>query len=262
MQEPAVQQAAELLWKTWQDKGRLEALPPALRPATVEEGFAVQLAVGRAAGDARFGWKIAATSAAGQAHIGVDGPLPGTLLASRVRPSPADMPLAGNIMQVAEAEFAFRIGRDLPPRSTPYAQEEVLDAVAALHTAVEVPDSRYRDFARVGAPQLIADNACASWFALGPATERDWRARDLAAHPVVARVNGAVAGEGRGANVLGDPRVALTWLANALSRLGTGLAAGEVVTTGTCVVPVTVAPGDLFEADFGDLGRAVVRFTG
>jgi len=261
MQESATREAAELLWKTWQAGTRLDALPSRIRPATVEEGFAVQLAVAEAAGDARFGWKIAATSTAGQAHIGVDGPLPGTLLASRVRTSPTEFSLRDNVMHVAEAEFAFRLGRALPPRSAPYAREEVLDAVAALHIAVEVPDSRYRDFVHVGAAQLIADNACASWFALGPAAVRDWQLHDLAAHPVVARVNGAVAAEGRGANVLGDPRIALTWLANTLSRLGAGLAAGEVVTTGTCVTPVTVAAGDLFEADFGVFGRAAVRFT-
>ena len=69
-----------------------------------------------------------------------------------------------------------------------------------------------------------------------------------------------MAGEGTGANVLGDPRVALTWLANALSRFGTPLSAGEVVTTGTCVVPVTVQPGETVVADFGPFGRVEVSF--
>ena len=39
--------------------------------------------------------------------------------------------------------------------------DEVLAAVATLHPAIEVPDSRFDDFTIVGAPQLIADNACA-----------------------------------------------------------------------------------------------------
>lgn len=144
--------------------------------------------------------------------------------------------------------------------SVPYGTEEVLAAVATLHPAIEVPDSRYRDFVRVGAPQLIADNACASWFALGPATDAPWRDIDLARHPVTAFVNGKLTQTGSGANVLGDPRVALTWIANELSRLGTGLRAGEVVTTGTCVVPVAVKAGDTVAADFGPIGRAEVAF--
>jgi 2-keto-4-pentenoate hydratase len=60
---------------------------------------------------------------------------------------------------------------------------------------------------------------------------------------------------GRGGNVLGDPRVALTWLINELSSLGLTLHSGEVVTTGTCIVPPAIAPGDRFTADFATLGR-------
>ncbi len=256
----SIDEAAEVLWNTWQQGATLDALPEKVRPTSREEGFAIQLAIAQRSGDKRFGWKIAATSSAGQAHIGVDGPLPGTLLGKRARPCPARFPLAGNIMGVFEAEFAFRMGRDLPPRVAPYGTDEVLAAVATLHPAIEVPDSRYRDFVRVGAPQLIADNACASWFALGPATDAPWRDIDLARHPVTAFVNGKLTQTGSGSNVLGDPRVALAWIANELSRLGTGLRVGEVVTTGTCVVPVAVKAGDTVVADFGPIGRAEVAF--
>ena len=60
---------------------------------------------------------------------------------------------------------------------------------------------------------------------------------------------------GSGANVLGDPRIALTWIANELCRYGTGLQAGEYVTTGTCVVPVPITHGDTLLMDFGVLGK-------
>ena len=63
--------------------------------------------------------------------------------------------------EVAEAEFAFRMAVDLPPRGRAYAVDQVLAAVATLHPAIEVPDSRYDDFTLVGAAQLIADNSCA-----------------------------------------------------------------------------------------------------
>jgi 2-keto-4-pentenoate hydratase len=68
------------------------------------------------------------------------------------------------------------------------------------------------------------------------------------------RRNGTVARTGTGANVLGNPWTALTWIANELSRYGTGLLAGEIVTTGTCIVPLDIAPGDRLVADFGDFG--------
>jgi len=65
---------------------------------------------------------------------------------------------------------------------------------------------------------------------------------------------------GRGKNVLGDPRVALAWLANELSGLGITLRAGEVVTTGTCHPPLPIQSGDRMDADFGVLGRVSVGF--
>lgn len=207
-----------------------------------------------------FGWKIAATSKAGQAHIGVDGPLAGRILAERVLTDGATSSLAGNGMRVAELEFAFRMGRDLPPRDEPYGQPEVLDAVASLHPAIEIPDSRFVDFVAAGGVQLVADNACAHEFVLGESTGAAWRDIDLAAFKPVARMPGRDDQTGLGANVLGDPRIALTWLVNELSGLGVTLKAGEVVTTGTCVVPIAIAPGDSIEADFGVLGQVNVAF--
>jgi 2-keto-4-pentenoate hydratase len=119
---------------------------------------------------------------------------------------------------------------------------------------MELPDARYLDFARVGAPQLIADQACAGWLILGEATTASWRTCALVTHEVARRRHGTIARTGTGAHVLGHPWTALTWIANALSRYGVGLLAGESVTTGTCIVPLAMAPGDRLGADFGDLG--------
>jgi 2-keto-4-pentenoate hydratase len=135
----------------------------------------------------------------------------------------------------------------------------VLDAVTSLHPAIEIPDSRFDDFTRVGAPQLIADNACAHWFVLGPPAPSDWRGIDLVTHLAIGRVTGRVEREGCGANVLGDPREALVWLVNELSRLGVTLHGGEVVTTGTCLVPLPIEAGDHVVADFGSLGQVEAR---
>jgi 2-keto-4-pentenoate hydratase len=253
--------AADLLWETWRSGRVVAALPEALRPATRAEGYAVQAHLESRSAQPLFGWKIAATSAAGQKHIGVDGPLGGRLLAEMVIAPDAAVPFGANRMRVAEAEFAFRMGRTLAPRGTEFTLDEVLDAVAAMHLAIEVPDSRFEDFARVGAAQLIADNACAHQFVLGPEATGDWRGMDLPGHRVHCTVAGRYEREGRGANVLGDPRVALAWLANELSRHGIPLAAGQVVTTGTCVVPLEILPGDSVMADFGALGRVSARFS-
>lgn len=257
--------AAEMLWEHWQGGRRMTMLPEEIRPLTREAAYAIQGALERRSAFPLFGWKIAATSKAGQSHINVDGPLAGRLLRERVFAPGTEVPYGANHMRVIEAEFAFRMAVDLPPRDRvspgpvqkdrPYGVDEVLAAVATLHPAIEIPDSRFDDFTIVGAPQLIADNACAHYFVLGPATTADWRSLDLVGHAVSGTVSGKESRAGRGGNVLGDPREALTWLVNELSGLGLTLRAGEVVTTGTCIVPPPIEPGDRFEADFGVLGR-------
>lgn len=260
MTQPA-SDAAAILWRHWRESTRCDQLPTECRPASRADGYAVQAEVARLSGQHVAGWKIAATSAAGRRHIGVDAPLAGRLLADRQVPEGAPISLDGNLMRVAEAEFAFRLARSLPKRPEPFSVEEVLAAVGSLHPAIEVPDSRYVDFARLGASQLIADMACACWFTVGAAAAETWRALDLATHRVVAYKNDELAGDGGGFNVLDDPRLALTWIANELRVFGDGLQAGEVVITGTCVTPVPIAPGDRVRMDFGVSGAIEATFA-
>jgi 2-keto-4-pentenoate hydratase len=253
--------AAALLFRHWGAGTRLDALPEPLRPRTRAEGYAIQSHLMEHTQAPLFGWKIAATSLAGQRHVQVDGPMAGRLLAEKVLEDRATVSLSSSNMRVAEIEFAFRFERDLAPRARPYQVLEVMAAVGTLHPAIEIPDSRFNDFCVVGAPQLIADNACANLFILGPAVEISWRDLDLAGHSVSGVVVGKSEHQGKGANVLGDPRIALTWIANELSSLGIPLVADQVVTTGTCVTPIAVIPGDEIMASFGPLGALSVRFS-
>jgi len=250
--------ACTLLYRHWSDGTQLEELPADLRPQDRAEAYRVQACIEDFSSQPLYGWKIAATSINGQRHIGVDGPLAGRILAERVIDDGGVFVLGSSLMRVAEVEFAFRMGRDLMPRPAPYAQDEVLAAVASLHPAIELPDSRFAHFESAGLAQLVADNACAHRFVLGAATDQDWRALDLAAHPGQAFRNGELAEQGVGANVLGDPRIALTWLANELSRHGMTLKTGQVVTTGTCVKPMAISAGERIEGDLGILGKVSV----
>ncbi|MEZ5925785.1 MAG: hydratase [Hyphomicrobiaceae bacterium] len=254
VQSDASTAAHELLYRTWLEGGVIDELPETMRPETRAEGYAIQALVESKSAKPLYGWKIAATSTAGQKHINVDGPLAGRILAERAFVSGATLLFGANRMRVAEPEFAFKMARDLKPRRDAYTVEEVLAAVASLHPAIEIPDSRYAVFTKVGAAQLIADNACAHEFVLGPATTADWRSLDLTQHRVVGRVGTRIEREGKGANVLDDPRLALTWLANELSGLGITLAKGQVVTTGTCMIPLEIEPGDHVSTDFGAIG--------
>ena len=255
------EQAAKLIWNCWHTGDTMTRLPDELCPQTREEGYAIQAHFENFSDRPIFGWKIAATSIAGQNHIGVSGPLAGRILQERVFQPNTTLDFGANRMAVAEPEFAFRMGETLIPRPDEYSQAEVVSAVDGLHPAIEIPDSRFHDFASVGEEHLIADNACAHEFVIGPQMPDSWRSLDLSKHAVTISILNGISNKGIGSNVLGDPRLALTWIVNELSRNNISLIAGSTVATGTCTTPIGIKAGDTITADFGTLGGLQVLFA-
>lgn len=167
-------------------------------------------------------------------------------------------------MCLAEPEFVFVLGAPIVPRVRPYAAAEVLEAVSELRFGIELPSTRFSNVTEVGANQLIADNACGYEFVLGPVALRPWTAAELASIEMTATIEGPASRRsvrGIGANVLGDPVAAFTWLANELTNIRTPLEAGAFVTTGTCSDPIAVQPGDSLVARFDDLGTVSCTFV-
>ncbi len=206
-----------------------------------------------------IGYKIACTNKLAQEQLHVSEPFFGRLLSATTYESGAKLNAGEYFMRVAEAEFAFRMGDDLPAAKGPWSPEQVRDAVAGVLPGVEIVDSRFDDWTSVGTPSLIADNAChAAW--IKGAMVRKWQDLDLAATPVRLEVNGAVKAEGSGAAVLGNPLNALHWLANRLNEFGLSLREGQYVTTGVTTDIYMVQSGDRVAADFGPVGRVEFSF--
>lgn len=259
MNQNRTAETSKLLTDLWKTGKKIEKLPTEFEPADKSDAYKIQQLVEGLSDQPLFGWKLAATGKGGQIHLGIDGPIAGRLLAERELPNHGSSSLKGNHMLVAEAEFAFKMGRDLSPQNQPYEVEDVMDAVATLHPAIEIPSTRYDRFSEVGPDQLIADNACAHQYIIGDGCD-NWRDNDLVNH-LVSGGTQKLKGEGTGANVLGDPALAMTWLANELAEIGCFLKAGEVVITGACFPPASIEPGDTFSADFGEFGQVSVSFT-
>jgi len=121
LSSPDLLDASNLLWEHWSSGRRLAQIPEPWRPSSRAEGYAVQATLEQRSAAPLYGWKIAATSVAGQKHINVDGPLAGRLLRERAFDGGATVPFGVNHMRVAEAEFAFTMGRDLTPQWGPFA---------------------------------------------------------------------------------------------------------------------------------------------
>ncbi|MFJ3054804.1 2-keto-4-pentenoate hydratase [Herbaspirillum sp. NPDC087042] len=253
------QEVADLLWDCWAHGRRVAQLPAHLQPGSRQEAYDIQGHLETRSFAPLAGWKIGATGPGGQQLLNITAPLAGRLLAERIHRNGSRVALGNSLMSVIEVEVAFRMRESLPPRATPYTQEEVLAAVGSVHPAIEIPDSRYDNFRQVGAEQLIADNSCADQFVLGAPANVDWRSLDLAALTTTAILDNGEERAGSGAQVLGDPRVALTWLANELRQHGLTLGAGHVVATGSTIVPMPVRAGLTVRAELGVLGSVTVH---
>lgn len=207
-----------------------------------------------------FGWKIAATSIEGQKHIGVDGPIAGRLIKERLHRSGDRISLKNNQMKVVEAEFSFKLNKDMPKKNTPYLYEEVLEYIEHICPAIEIPDSRFLNFNKIGKNLLIADNACAGEYVLGKEPTKSWKHINLKKFKVGCYKNNQLMGHGIGSNVLEDPIKALTWLINELNKYNITLYLGQTILTGTCIKPIEVLEGDHIVIDFYELGKVDCHF--
>ena len=117
LDEKTIAAASRTLHDHWRAGTKFSGLDDGLRPRDRIEAYAIQAAIEKYSSESLFGWKIAATSEAGQKHINVNGPMAGRVLAETVIPDGGTASMAGNEMRVAEPEFAFRIRADLPART-------------------------------------------------------------------------------------------------------------------------------------------------
>lgn len=231
---------------------------------TIEDGYAISRAWVRrklARGERVMGHKIGLTSRAMQQASQIDEPDYGTLLES-MRFEPGDIPFDRFIAPRVEVELAFVLKR---PLSGKVSVDEVLDATDHVRPAIEIIDARIEQFDRHTKAMrrvfdTISDNAANAGIVLGGERVAP-RGCDLPWCGAVLRLNGAVEETGLAAGVQGHPAVGVAWLAEKLAPWGERLEAGEVVLAGSFTRPVVAKRGDVFDADYGPLGRFSFRFV-
>jgi 2-keto-4-pentenoate hydratase len=254
-----MKEAVRLLAGAWQIGLLLPELPAHCRPRNAAEAYRIQDLLAEELDFPVGGWKIGCTSAAARKILKSRGPFAGRIFTTRMFESGVSLPDSAYPMRGLEGEFAFRMKTALPPRKRAYSLAEVTAAVGSLHPAIEIVDSRFSDWLKAGVQSVIADQGSNGALILGPAVPR-WRQLKLDQMPVKMLVNGKVVGQGAGADCLGHPLKALTWLANLLRKRG-GLASGAIVSTGTCCGFHRAAPGDSARAEFGRIGTVEVTFA-
>lgn len=240
------------------------AVPPlrdGLEPTDADGAYAVQEINTRfwqAQGRRIVGRKAGLTAKAVQTQLGVDQPDFGVLFEDMQVADGGKLDPARCIQPKAEAEIAFVLARDLPSPDT--APDEVASAVATVHAAIEIVDSRIADW-KIAFADTVADNGSSAFFVLAD-DGLPLEGLDLEGAAMTMEINGQVASTGIGAAALGNPLNAAAWLAQTLAKRGEPLKAGDVVLAGALGPMVALTAGDRVQARINGIGTASFTYAG
>ncbi|HMO47749.1 MAG TPA: 2-oxo-3-hexenedioate decarboxylase [Rubrivivax sp.] len=225
-----------------------------------DDAYAIQDEIRRrkeARGNKTAGLKCGLTSFAKMKQMGVETPVFGFVSDYMARPDGGEIKIGELIHPKVEAEIC--IVTKAPLKGPGCHVAAVMAATELVLPAVEVIDSRYRDF-KFDLKSVIADNTSSSRFVIG-GRPRDLDELDLRTLGVVLEINGEVKAMAAGAAVLGHPLAAVAMLANHLGARGQQIPAGSFVMTGGVTEAITVKAGDNVAVRFQDLGTVSMRFV-
>jgi len=228
----------------------LADLPESSQPVDIAEVYFVQDLVAAAYGEIG-GWKIGAPNAEATPLF---APMPKAWMA------PSGSTLTGNRYRGLEAEIAFLVGQDLPPRDTPYTRAEAVAAMASCHPVIEVLESAFADPMVVVKNSMLADLQMHGGFAYGPAVA-NWETIDFNAEKVMLSVDGVVRVERTGSNTSGDLVKLLPWLANEGAVRTGGLKKGQWITTGSWTGNTLASETSAVDVKFSTAGSVSLKFA-
>ncbi|QIK76786.1 2-keto-4-pentenoate hydratase [Nocardioides piscis] len=227
---------------------------------SLDEAYAVQAAgveIREQRGDAVVGVKLGFTSQAKAEQMGVSDVIIGVIHQSMAVDDGGSTDVTALVHPRIEPEVAFLLGVDVDPSDD---DSDILAATTHVAPALEIIDSRYRDFT-FSLEDVVADNTSAAGFVLGPWQPFD-QARaglDLAALDVVLSVDGTEAARGSSADILGDPVLALAAVKRMAAQHGISLPAGSVVLAGAATAAIPLGAGVEVRAELGSLGSVSVH---
>lgn len=225
-----------------------------------EDAYAIQDEIRRrkeARGQRTVGLKAGLTSFAKMQQMGVDTPCFGFVSDYMSSIDGGEIDTSKLIHPKVEAEICIVTRHALKGPGCHIGA--VLAAVDFVLPAVEIIDSRYRDF-KFDLKSVIADNTSASRFVVG-GQARAVDAVDMRTLGVVLEKNGKIMAMAAGAAVLGHPAAAVAMMANHLGARGQEIPAGSFIMTGGVTEAIAVQAGDHVSVRFQDLGQVSMRFV-
>ena len=225
-----------------------------------DDAYAIQDEIRRrkeARGNKTVGLKAGLTSFAKMKQMGVEVPIFGFVSDYMSCPDGGEIKTSELIHPKVEAEIC--VVTKAPLSGPGCHMGAVMAAIDFVVPAVEIIDSRYRDF-KFDLKSVIADNTSASRFVIG-GRPRELADLDLRTLGVVMEKNGEIVAMAAGAAVLGHPLAAVVMLANHLGARGQEIPAGTFIMTGGATEAIAVKAGDNVAVRFQDLGTVSMRFA-
>jgi len=220
----------------------------------VQDAFVDQL-IKRGLGDLA-GYKIGFTTIPAQQLVGLNAPVSGSVLQSRVYRGPWTVRKADFQRLRIECELAVRFKSAVPNLATAYRADSILKYVDTVHAAFELLDDRNATLHAHAGVGVIADNAWNAGIVLGPGVNPPKNFREL--QGTLTR-NGQPCATGSSNNVMGDPALSLSWLAGHLFSRGRTIEPGQWVMTGAVIPPTDVQVGDHYRFDLADFPPVELR---
>lgn len=250
-QQRQLNNAADMLLDARRTGTPIHELPVDVRPTNLDEAYFIQDRLACAYDDVG-GWKVGAPSADATPMF---APMPLAWMSS----GGCELRGATHRFRGLEAEIAFLIGSDLPPRDTPYTREEVLAAIESCHPAIEVIETAFIDPLKTDRLSMIADLQIHGGFVFGNAVP-DWQKIDFTQEKVTLAIDGTTRVERTGSNTSGNLLQLLPWLANEGSYRTGGLKKGDWITTGSWTGLEQAPTGASVDATFSTAGKVGLRF--
>ncbi|WGS53285.1 fumarylacetoacetate hydrolase family protein [Paraburkholderia sp. D15] len=219
---------------------------------SLEHAYAIQAAsVERriARGEWRVGVKMGFTSRAKMIQMGLSDVIWGRLTDGMQVEEGTAIDFSRYVHPRVEPEIAFVLKRPLAGDVT---GPQALAAVEAIAPALEIIDSRYKDF-KFTLPEVIADNASSSGFVIGPWCDPGI---DFANLGLTVTIDGRVVQVGSTAALLGHPLRSLVAAARLSAQAGEPLQAGWIVMAGGATPAEWIKPGQHVSVEMERLGRA------
>ena len=265
-----IKKSASILYDARIKLENLSKLPNECIPNNKEEGYKIQdslaeLYLTNIKNSKIIGKKVGCTNKEAQKQINVDEPFYGNIFSTFSSKNNSFLKRHDFLNPFIEPEFSFKIKNEFSINTAPYSApfpftiNEVYESIDTILPSVEIVDSRFKDWTKIGINNLIADNGVNAHWIFGEENNNIDKF-NLSNCTVNLSINNNLIYKGNSNKVLGHPFYSLTWLINTMVLQGKTLAKDSFISTGTCTPALKANIHDNISADFGDLGIVKFKF--